>query len=488
MAQRRPLAGPRGSVPARSTPCMKRRRHAAGTARQARLALLGGGMLGVLLACAGMAAAQPVKLDADSAGCLSSGSNKAPGAPTNVKATPKDGGVVLTWSPPADGSCVDTYVVNAVDPLLRSSAPAASTSTSGLSASLAGLSNERPYAFTVTAFSQKYRSGGGAQVVATPTGRCDPDATPAAPTNLRAAPRDGGVMLCWDGVDNNACVSEYRVSAKPLAASGAPFRSSTPDQDTISRGGCANITDLANNAHYNLTVTPYSAIKGAGTPASTDVWVGSSAAMRAQNGWHCKSMPGCPPGRAGLCASSGCDAVATARMCKLDVTLLDVDYRTREITQWCSPQCPCELGAALQGGGAGGIMSGLTGSRLAGGLMSGARLGSALDQLTATTGTSTSSSSPAGSGGAFGGLSSGGWALGTGAGSAAATASPTLNGALGAMNSLTSATRENANTMATNMVTNLIDSGVVGEAIGKVAAGAVTAGVNNVMNQMFGGP
>lgn len=56
-------------------------------------------------------------------------------------------------------------------------------------------------------------------------------------------------QVCWDGVDNDGCVDEYRVSAAKQS-SAAGFRSSDDGDKAISKGACVNVTRLENDAQY----------------------------------------------------------------------------------------------------------------------------------------------------------------------------------------------------------------------------------------------
>lgn len=50
----------------------------------------------------------------------------------------------------------------------------------------------------------------GPQVISAPSDRCDPNSAPGRPINVRVQPFDGGARLCWDGVDGDQCVDQYR--------------------------------------------------------------------------------------------------------------------------------------------------------------------------------------------------------------------------------------------------------------------------------------
>lgn len=106
-----------------------------------------------LMICAPLAlAGETISLAPGSAGCVA----EPPGAPTAVKATPKDGRLILSWSPPADGSCVQTYVVNVLDPDMRSGIPVQTSSTDADNTTVLGLENNKTYRIQIQA-------GGGEQ-------------------------------------------------------------------------------------------------------------------------------------------------------------------------------------------------------------------------------------------------------------------------------------------------------------------------------------
>ncbi|KAG2426865.1 hypothetical protein HYH02_014718 [Chlamydomonas schloesseri] len=307
---------------------------------------------------------QDLVLVGGSAGCI----DKVPGPPAKLKATAKDGKVLLAWDPPADGACVSQYIVNVMDAALPASLQ--STSTSARSAVVEGLLNGRTYSFS--AYASKYLGGGTAKVLATPSDRCDPSVAPGNPTNLRVQGLDTAARVCWDGVSNDACVDEWRLSA--VLVSGPAFRSandgSSGAQQKISRGACANVTGLVNDAKYKFSVLGYSKQHGEGAAGAVTAQVGALSA--ASNGWVCNSMDGCHPDRPGLCLSGGgCDAVKRMGQCYAPA-MQDVDWVQKQVTQWCSSTCDCKLTAA-QGGSLMGGSSGWASALSALGSMAGSR-------------------------------------------------------------------------------------------------------------------
>ncbi|KAL6763251.1 fibronectin type III [Haematococcus lacustris] len=297
--------------------------------------------------------AQPVAMGNGSEGCL----QKVPSAPTNVQAKVKDGAVLLSWSPPEDGACVATYIVDVYDPGLRSSGPVQSASTDGHSLSLDGLQNGKLYQFRVQAFNAFTGGTGVANIQATPTDLCL-NQPPGKPTNLRVTPAKGMAQLCWSGVENNACVDQYRVSAVKTAE--ANFRSGFGSLP-VSKGGCANISSLTDGVQYTFSVVAVSNANGQSPAASTTAFVGSAVA--AQNGWKCNPMPGCRPNSVSMCSLLGCQGTANMGGCK-GPGMYDLSYLDKKVTQWCSQACACDTSVSavfspLSWGISTGIMNGV---------------------------------------------------------------------------------------------------------------------------------
>jgi fibronectin type 3 domain-containing protein len=128
----------------------------------------------------------------------------APGAPTNLAATPGNGQVALTWSAPASngGSPITGYTATA-------SPGGATCSTSGaLTCTVAGLTNGTAYTFTVRATNAVGQGPASGSVAATPR------TVPTAPRNLdakTASPK--GVRLTWLAPTSNggAAITGYKI-------------------------------------------------------------------------------------------------------------------------------------------------------------------------------------------------------------------------------------------------------------------------------------
>jgi hypothetical protein len=173
----------------------------------------------------------------------------APGQVTNVTATAGIESATVSWSAPATGGPVATYIVT---PYIGASAQPATTVT-GIppltSTTITGLKAGTPYSFTVQAQSP---NGSGAQSPASTT------ATPSALAET-AKPGDGQVTLSWTGPPASAG-SPATVVASP---GGETCTSTSGDECTVT-----GLTDgqtysflLSGVANQSVTVTatPYPA-------------------------------------------------------------------------------------------------------------------------------------------------------------------------------------------------------------------------------------
>jgi hypothetical protein len=136
----------------------------------------------------------------------------APSAPRGLKATPGDHQVALSWSPPATGTGIDTYIVSVAPADVP---PAMLPNTTYV---VTGLTNGRTYTVTVRAHNS---SGYGAGAFATATPNVIP---PGPPTNLAATQLGSGqIRLDWtppttsgsmpDGTP--AQITRYNITVSP---------------------------------------------------------------------------------------------------------------------------------------------------------------------------------------------------------------------------------------------------------------------------------
>ena len=178
--------------------------------------------------------------------------DSAPGAPTNVKASPGDSQAVISFSPPAanGGSAVTSYVVT--------SNPSAITQTGTSSPiTVSGLTNGTQYTFTVAASNQTLTGA-----PSTPSAPVVPDKKPDVPTNVKASPGD----------------SQAVISFSPPAANGGSAVTSyvvTSDIGAITQTGTSSpitIQGLTNRITYKFTVKAKNqTLIGDPSPPSADV-------------------------------------------------------------------------------------------------------------------------------------------------------------------------------------------------------------------------
>ena len=64
-------------------------------------------------------------------------------------------------------------------------------------------------------------------------------------------PGDGYVELCWDGIENDACVSEYRVRTRVAAEY---YRHQYDKPEVITKERCTKVENLRNNVDYEFSV------------------------------------------------------------------------------------------------------------------------------------------------------------------------------------------------------------------------------------------
>ncbi|MEW5304674.1 MAG: hypothetical protein WDW36_007268 [Sanguina aurantia] len=143
---------------------------------------------------------------------------KPPSPPGNLTARPRDGRILLTWQEPGDGACLSTYIVRVFNgttwkptPLqVFSSGGSSTTSRRSINTTISGLTNGDSYLLTVQSYSAAFKGGATADVIASPTNKCA-SISPGKPVNVHVQ-RSGDTWaeLCWDGVDNDACVDEFR--------------------------------------------------------------------------------------------------------------------------------------------------------------------------------------------------------------------------------------------------------------------------------------
>ncbi len=185
---------------------------------------------------------------------------------------------------------------------------------------------------------------------------------PGKPVGLYITPGSGMAQLCWLGVDNDACVDEYRwgrlllcqltvwvVGRDSYKATtcglllprthrrrvgavrvDSQFRAQTGDAP-ISKGGCANISRLEDGVRYVFSVVPYTSAFGEGPAAQQESFVGTSE--EARSGWTCTRQPSCRPNTVSLCSMVGCEAMTRGLGSCKGPAMFDIDHLHRKVSR-----------------------------------------------------------------------------------------------------------------------------------------------------------
>lgn len=214
---------------------------------------------------------QTVQFGPNSSGCL----DAAPSAPTNLKATPGDGSITLTWGKPANNACVTFYAIT------QASTNGLNAQSYGESYTVSGLQNGQTYYFVVTAVNLKYPlQGGSATTQGTPRASAPPTPPnrlcvdfirPSGPGNLKVNKVGStSVEACWDTPTNYGCADSYNVQVNPKVSQAAALASSLLDNIRVQSGKCVTVNDLRRNTEYIMTVTSYSNRYNGGGSSSVD--------------------------------------------------------------------------------------------------------------------------------------------------------------------------------------------------------------------------
>ncbi len=131
-----------------------------------------------------------------------------PGAPTDVRATPQDSGLLVDWARPVGGGAPAQYRVTATPGGATATVAAGSTSVV-----LDGLSNGTAYVVSVQAVNTA-----GAGPVATATAATTPLPVPGRPVGVTAVARQGGAQVSWPAAATGSGTTGFRVTTLPGGA------------------------------------------------------------------------------------------------------------------------------------------------------------------------------------------------------------------------------------------------------------------------------
>jgi Bacterial Ig-like domain (group 3)/Fibronectin type III domain len=217
----------------------------------------------------------------------------APGAPTAVQDTPRDGAVSLSWTAPASdgGDPIQSYRIT---PYVGTTAQTPIvTGSAGTSRIVTGLTDGIAYTFTVAATNGV---GTGPDSTASAPVTPAPATAPGVPTGVQGTSRDGAVGLSWTapGSDGGSSITGYQIT--PYIGQNA--------QTPILTGSAATsqiVSGLTNGTAYTFTVA---AINSAGTGAAS----AASAAVTPA----AATAPGAPAAVQGSPADSSVNLTWTA--------------------------------------------------------------------------------------------------------------------------------------------------------------------------------
>ena len=207
---------------------------------------------------------------------------KAPGAPTNVQATPSNAQATVSWSAPASdgGSSITRYNVT-VNPAPVSGATTRQTAD-GITTSLVftNLVNGTPYTFTVTA-----TNAVGTSAASDASAAVTPAKVPDAPTNVQATAGDKQATVSWatstatgtgltNGVTYTFTVTNVIGTSAASAGSNPVTPAAVPDAPTIgtatSTSGQAEVSWSAPASDGGSAITSYTVTGSPGGVATVD--------------------------------------------------------------------------------------------------------------------------------------------------------------------------------------------------------------------------
>lgn len=170
-----------------------------------------------------------------------------PGAPRGVSAVPGNASALVSWSPPSDTGTLPIYGY-----VVRAEPGDHTCSTASASCTVTGLTNGKPYTFTVTA--SNIESSGPASAPSAPV---TPRTVPGPPTTVTAVAGIEQAAVTWTAPaeDGGSPVTGYRVTMSP-AVTGCMTDGATQ----------CTLTGLTSGQDYAITVV---AINAAGESSSS---------------------------------------------------------------------------------------------------------------------------------------------------------------------------------------------------------------------------
>ena len=195
------------------------------------------------------------------------GAAQAPNAPLITSVQPRDGGLIVNWSPPSitGGDPLTGYT------LTTTTGTTTTTKTAGASATqltLTGLTDATPYGLSLVATTKAGNSS-----PATGTGTPSATAPPEAPGSLQVTPDgNGNLVATWSapGDQGSSAVTGYTVTTQPETQTAGVW-SATGSPTTLSLGPtvtATTISGLSATGFYTVSVLASSAV-GPGPSATT---------------------------------------------------------------------------------------------------------------------------------------------------------------------------------------------------------------------------
>ncbi len=183
----------------------------------------------------------------------------APGQVTGVTAAAGSGNATVSWTAPSSGGPVTTYTVTPYIGTVAQTPTTVTGSPPAVSATIAGLTNNTTYTFTVQASNT---SGPGPVSASSNPVTIGQQSAPGAPTNVSASPASNEAQLSWTAPANGgSAITGYTITVTPSSgpSTTVPVNTASATSDVV--------TGLTDGTSYTFTVAAINAI-GTG-PASS---------------------------------------------------------------------------------------------------------------------------------------------------------------------------------------------------------------------------